>query len=112
MNAAALPDIPRYLYLCGWTMSRAPCFVPLLNADDLRGLSPAHIAVASSDPIHDEALQFAARLLASGVSVELHLWPGTGHGFSQMNAMALAESAVLAQGQVQGQGLERALGAS
>jgi len=50
------------------------------RATDLSGLPPAHIATAEFDPNRDEGIAYALRLLRSGVSVELHQWPGTFHG--------------------------------
>lgn len=50
------------------------------RAADLSGLPPAYIATAEFDPLRDEAVEYAMRLLRSGVSVELHQWPGTFHG--------------------------------
>jgi acetyl esterase/lipase len=50
------------------------------RAADLSGLPPAYIATAELDPIRDEGISYALRLLQSGVSVELHQWPGTFHG--------------------------------
>ncbi|WP_031089438.1 alpha/beta hydrolase [Streptomyces sp. NRRL WC-3549] len=50
------------------------------RAADLSGLPPAYIATAELDPLRDEAVDYAMRLLRSGVSVELHQWPGTFHG--------------------------------
>jgi len=32
------------------------------------------------DPLRDEGILYALRLLAAGVSVELHQYPGTFHG--------------------------------
>lgn len=96
------------LYLSGKQDSVAPRNAVLSDAEDLQGLPPAHITVASNDPLRDEALHFAEWLLVSGVSVELHLWPGTVHGFTQMNGVTVAESAVLAQTEA----LERAFGDS
>jgi acetyl esterase len=50
------------------------------RADDLTGLPAAHIATAGLDPNRDEGIEYAQRLLRSGVPVELHQWAGTFHG--------------------------------
>jgi acetyl esterase len=50
------------------------------RAADLSRLPPAHIATAEFDPLRDEAIVYAQRLLQAGVSVELHQWAGTFHG--------------------------------
>jgi acetyl esterase len=50
------------------------------RATDLAGLPPAYIATAEFDPVRDEAITYALRLLQARVPVELHQWPGTFHG--------------------------------
>ncbi len=67
------------------------------RAESLTGLPPAYVMTCEHDPLRDEAILYAMRLMAAGVSVELHNYPGTVHGFdlltpSEISARALAES--------------------
>jgi acetyl esterase/lipase len=50
------------------------------------------------DPLRDEGIRYAARLLEAGVSVELHNYPGTFHGSALATDAAISrrESADLA----------------
>ena len=50
------------------------------RAEDLSGLPPAYVSTMEFDPLRDEGIRYAARLLEQGVSVELHHYPGTFHG--------------------------------
>jgi acetyl esterase len=50
------------------------------RSEDLSGLPPAHVTVMELDPLRDEGIDYAARMLQAGVSVELHAYPGTFHG--------------------------------
>ena len=50
------------------------------RAPDLSGLPAAYIRVHECDPLRDEGIEYASRLLAAGVSVELHCMPGMYHG--------------------------------
>jgi acetyl esterase/lipase len=51
------------------------------RATDLTGLPPTFIAAAELDVFRDEDLTYATRLQASGVPVELHLYPGAYHAW-------------------------------
>lgn len=50
------------------------------RAADLRGLPPTFIQTNGLDPLRDEGIEYALRLLAAGVSVELYNCPGAYHG--------------------------------
>lgn len=61
------------------------------RAADLTGVAPAVVLVCDQDPLRDEGLEHARRLLDAGVPVDLRLTSGTFHG------SALIPSAVSAQ---------------
>ena len=66
--------------------------------DDLTGVAPAHLTVAECDVLRDEALDYARRLGAAGVPVELDVLPGAVHGFDGLLPdTALARSAISRQ---------------
>lgn len=65
-------------YLRGWS-GEVPAYAAPSRADDMSGLPPAYVSVYENDPLRDEGLAYAAGLLRAGVSVELHLFPGTFH---------------------------------
>ncbi|MCV7316984.1 alpha/beta hydrolase [Mycolicibacillus parakoreensis] len=50
----------------------------------LDDLVAAFISCAQLDPLRDEAVDYAVRLLDAGVATELHLFPGTCHGFDAL----------------------------
>ena len=55
-----------------------------LNADDVDGVAPAWIGLAECDPLVDEGVQYADRLRAAGVPVELEIYRGVIHEFIKM----------------------------
>ena len=48
---------------------------------ELSGLPSTLITCSELDPLRDEAIGYAQRLMSSGVATELHVFPGTCHGF-------------------------------
>ena len=69
----------------------APPYAAPARADDLRDLPPAYIQVAELDPLRDEGIRYALRLLEAGVSVELHAFPGTFHGSGMVTTAAVSQ---------------------
>jgi acetyl esterase len=51
------------------------------RATELAGLPSTLITCSELDPFRDEAVDYARRLMSSGVATELHVFPGTCHGF-------------------------------
>ncbi|KSU70902.1 alpha/beta hydrolase [Rhodococcus qingshengii] len=70
--------------------SATPPYAAPARAEDLSGLPPAYITACEFDPLRDEAILYAHRLIQSGVPTELHVYPGTFHG----SAGAIASAAV------------------
>jgi acetyl esterase/lipase len=61
------------------------------RAIDLSGLPPAYISTMEFDPLRDEGITYALRLLQAGVSVELHQYPGTFHGSAVVNTARVSQ---------------------
>ncbi|MDR0479454.1 MAG: alpha/beta hydrolase [Burkholderiaceae bacterium] len=55
-------------------------FAPL-NAEDVEGVAPAWIGLAECDPLVDEGVQYADKLRAAGVPVDLEIYRGMIHDF-------------------------------
>lgn len=58
-------------------------FAPLL-APDVEGVAPAWIGLAECDPLVDEGIDYADKLRAAGVPVELEIYRGVTHEFIKM----------------------------
>jgi acetyl esterase/lipase len=64
--------------------STVPAYAAPARAIDLAGLPPAYVMVSELDPLRDECIEYATRLLQSGVPTELHVFAGAFHGFDMM----------------------------
>jgi acetyl esterase len=70
-----------------------PPYAAPARAEDLTGLPPAYVVTAEHDPLRDEGITYALRLLQAGVSVELHQFPGTFHGSALVTTAAVSRRA-------------------
>jgi len=64
------------------------------RAKDLSGLPPAYVMTCEHDSLRDEAIIYAMRLMAAGVPVELHNYPGTVHGFDLLTSSDISARAI------------------
>jgi len=58
-------------------------FAPI-NADDVEGVAPTWIGLAECDPLVDEGVQYADKLRAARVPVDLEIYRGVIHEFIKM----------------------------
>jgi acetyl esterase/lipase len=66
------------------------------RATDLSGLPDAHIDVGELDILREEKIDYARRLIAAGVSTELHVLPGCPHGFEMVAPTATVPQRAIA----------------
>jgi acetyl esterase/lipase len=64
-------------YLAG---QQADGYAAPARMEDLSGLPPTYLVTCELDPLRDEGLTYAMRLLAAGVPVEVHNYAGAFHG--------------------------------
>lgn len=64
----------------GADRSRTSPLAAPARAEDLSGLPPAFVQTNGLDPLRDEGIEYALRLMAAGVPVELYNCPGAYHG--------------------------------
>jgi acetyl esterase/lipase len=62
-------------------------------AQDLSGLPPAYVTTMEFDPLRDEGILYALRMMEAGVCVELHSYPGTFHGSGMVTTAAVSKRA-------------------
>jgi acetyl esterase/lipase len=78
-------------YYLGGLEGEIPCYAAPARAEDLGGLPTAYISAMEFDPLRDEAIVYASRMLQAGVSVELHVYPGTFHGSNAIPHAAVSQ---------------------
>jgi len=91
-----------YLGDAGPTAGAAPG-----REDRLIGTASTLITCSELDPLRDEALDYARRLMRTGVRTELHVFGGTCHGFDSLCPDADVSRTLFA---MQGDALRRAFG--
>jgi acetyl esterase/lipase len=67
--------------------ARAPKNAVPARVADLKGLPPAFIGVGTLDLFHDEDVDYAQRLNATGINAELIVVPGAFHGFDGISML-------------------------
>lgn len=63
-------------------------------AETLVGLPRTYLTINQVDPLRDEGLDYARRLLMAGVSTEIHCWPGAYHGFMAVQSAHITHRAM------------------
>jgi acetyl esterase len=66
---------------CTDVRGEVPPYAAPGRAESLAGLPPAYLMTCELDPLRDEGIEYAMRLMHAGVPVELHNYAGTVHGF-------------------------------
>jgi acetyl esterase/lipase len=74
-----------------WGTPDIPVYAAPARATDLTGLPPAYVSTAENDPLRDEGIIYAMRLLQAGISAELHQFPGTFHGSGMVTTAAVSK---------------------
>ncbi|GBF13939.1 carboxylesterase NlhH [Rhodococcus sp. Br-6] len=77
-------------YLGDWSAD-TPSYAAAARAADVSGLPPAWISANEVDPLRDEAIEYALRLMRAGVPVELHHRPGTFHGSNGFPGISVSD---------------------
>lgn len=66
-----------------YNKNNVPIYAAPSRAMNLENLPSTYIMIGSLDLFRDEAIEYAQRLLQSGVNVELHVYPGGVHVFDK-----------------------------
>ena len=80
-------------YLGGEGRTDSPYAAPA-RAADVGGLPRAYIEVGALDPLRDEAIAYASRLLQADVDVDLQVIAGAPHAFDTIAAANVTQRAL------------------
>ena len=72
-----------YLSPNDFSQSVSPLASPA-RAQQLDGLPPTYLCIGDQDLFYEESIEYASRLRASNVPVDLHKVPGAPHGFDRL----------------------------
>lgn len=98
-----VPDFARpeaeimWQWYLGGTKKEVSCYAAPARATDLASLPSTYILCAGLDPLRDEGMEYARRLVEAGVQVELHLVPAIPHGFASVRAASISKRLLLEQ---------------
>ena len=74
-------DTPEQIYVQD-ALGQKPSYYAFPDyCDDLEGLPPHYVVVGEYDTLRDEGIEYAVRLLKTGIPCELQVAPRVGHGF-------------------------------
>ncbi|NNC93413.1 MAG: alpha/beta hydrolase [Acidimicrobiia bacterium] len=91
-NSAAARDMWEHYLGEDYDRSATSPYAAPMRAKDLSGLPPTFIQTAGLDPLRDEGIQYAMRLMAEGIDVELYNAPGNSHSIDPMNARTAGQA--------------------
>lgn len=74
------------MYLGGFDGSLPSYYAVPSLARDLSGLPPTYIIACEYDPLRDESIEYARRLLSFSVQTQLVVIPGVPHGYDLINS--------------------------
>ena len=66
-----------------------------MTIQQAKGLPPRYMDVGEKDIFWDECIDYCSKLAKAGVSIELHVLPGLGHGSDGLNTGEPAVEAVV-----------------
>jgi acetyl esterase/lipase len=103
VHCTAVPIFSRFQaermwrFYLGERAAPTPAYAAPARASSFRGLPPAYILACGLDPLRDEAVAYAVKLLAEDIAVELHVVPQVPHAFDLARPAAARSRQVLAE---------------